>query len=324
MTQSFLRSGLMTALVVVIAGCSKPDPNALERSDATALVQAKIDGQPPYEGKYHLAPDAFTEGVTQGYWNNRGGLFPRGDEISDGVDWTFFRPKEPPHYTVVLTGVTDQPYSPGFKRIEFTISTDFVTGPPRRFIVSGYSGLAMAQRYDDGWRIQGVSFSPNKERLTLSAADQASMTQELATEAAMQAQANAAQAEQAAKFDAVLAESRTARKPDKSFHCDTVIGDRRIAIDVSVNDVHVVKVGKTFDRTGNGGVTGTSTYPYGHIPSLKVEGDWLMFEQPNAGSGTHFMYFYPQLCSNYAAVEAAVRKSRDSWWAQFSQVGAQQ
>ena len=110
----------------------------------------------------------------------------------------------------------------------------------------------------------------------------------------------------------------------QTFHCDTVINDRRNTIDVSINDVQVTKVGKTFDSFGKGGVTGTSNYPYGHVPSLKVDGGWLMFEQKNAGSGTHFMYFYPSQCSNSAAVEAAIRKNHTSWWERFDQVGAQQ
>ncbi len=63
---------------------------------------------------------------------------------------------------------------------------------------------------------------------------------------------------------------------------------------------------------------------YGHIPSFQVDEDWLKLEQQNAGSGTHFRYFYPKQCANFPAALATFRKNYDAWWKKFDAVGTAQ
>lgn len=323
MIQSFLRSVWIASLAVSIASCSKSDPNQLDRDEATRLIQEKVNERLPDKGCYALRRGGWQAGVDQGYWT-QGWVTETGQPLVAEVDRVRVCLKSRVNQTLEITGIADAG-APGYMSIEYRLSNDPVPDPMRRFIVAGYRGGATARKYDDGWRIDGsVSYQHDDTPLSLTAGQQQAANSDQGREAARRQEAERFAAEQQAGFNALIEESRKPKKPYQTFHCDTVIGDRRNTINVSVNDVHVIKVGKTFDRIGNGSVTGTSTYAYGHIASLKVEGEWLMFEQRNAGSGTHFMFFYPQLCSNYAAVEAAIRKSRDSWWERFDQVGAQQ
>ncbi len=318
-----LRHSRWTVLVsLLLAGCGG-DPNQLERDEAKGLVQARVDARLPDNGCYALRSGGWQAGVEQGYWT-QWWLTASGQPLVAEVNQQRVCLKQRATQPLEITGIAEGE-SPGYKTIQFRLSNDPVPDPIRRFIVASYQGVALARRFDDGWRIEGdVHYQPEDAPLSLSGSQRQAANTDQGAETARRQEADRFEAERQARLNALIEESRKPKQVFQTFHCDTVIGDRRNTIDVSVNDVQVVKVGKTLDRIGNGSVTGTSTFPYGHIPSLKVDGGWLMFEQKNAGSGTHFMYFYPSQCPNYAAVEAAIRKNRDGWWARFDQVGAQQ
>ena len=321
------RCGALFIVLSLLSACGGPgsrnDPNALDRSDAAILVQAKMNEQMPDNGCYALRSGGWQEGVDQGYWTEWW-VTETGQPLVAEVTQGRVCLKSRVNQTLEITGIADGGM-PGYKSIEFKLSNDPVPDPMRRFIIAGYDGVATARKYDDGWRIEGkIIYQRNDMPLPLTASQQQHANSDQGTEADRRQEADRFEAERQAKFNALVEESRKQTQPNQTFHCDTVIGDRRNTVDVSVNDVQVVRVGKTFDRIGNGGNTGTSTYPYGHIPSLKVEGEWLMFEQQNAGRGTHFMYFYPKQCPNYAAVETVIRKNRDGWWKRFEAVGTEQ
>lgn len=318
-----LRYSRWTVLAsLLLAGCGG-DPNQLDRDEAQSLVQVRVDARLPDNGCYALRTGGWQEGADQGYWT-QSWVTEIGQPFVAEVNQERVCLKSRAVQTLEITGIADGGM-PGYKSIQFRLSNNPVPDPMRRFIVAGYQGAATARKFDDGWRIEGdVSYRRDDSPLSLTSSQQQAANADQGKETTRRQEADRYQAEQQARFNALIEESRKPKQVYQTFHCDTVLGDRRNTIDVSVNDVQVVKVGKTFDRIGNGGVTGTSTYPYGHIPSLKVEGGWLMFEQQNAGSGTHFMYFYPSQCPNYTAVEAIIRRNRDSWWTRFDAVGPQQ
>ncbi len=307
---------------ILLAGCGG-DPNQLDRDEAKTLVQAKINERLPDEGCYALRSFGWQAGVVQGYWTESW-VTAVGQPFIADVNKQRVCLKERTAQTLEITGITDRDGT-NQKTIRFRLSNDPVPDPMRRFIVSGYEGITFARRYDDGWRIEeGVHYQPVDTPLTLTNAQTQAADADLAKETARREEAERFDANRQAQLNALIEESRKPKQPMQTFHCDTMIGDRRNTIDLSVNDVQAIKVGKTFDTIGKGGVTGTSSFPYGHVPSLKIEGGWLMFEQPNAGGGTHFMYFYPSQCPNFTQVESTIRKFHENWWKSYDQVGVQQ
>ena len=305
---------------VMLAGCGG-DPNELDRDEAKSLVATAVATKPPDGGCLGLRPGGYDDGTAQGYWSSLG-LTASGQPLFSSVTADRVCPQTQLELKPEITGIADAGM-PGYKDVQFRLSTASARDPVRRFIVSGYIGHAMARRYDDGWRLEGdPSYTRDETPLPLDTASQNALERDLAEEAKRREEADAFEAANRAAFNALVEESRTAKQPYQLFQCDTVIGGRRNQMSLSINDVQMILVGKTYSMSGS--VTATSTYLYGHIPSFQVDEDWLKLEQQNAGSGTHFRYFYPKQCANFPAALATFRKNYDAWWKKFDAVGTAQ
>lgn len=157
-------------IIIIFSSCIKD----LSRDQSISLINVYPGfmqlGNSPY-----VNSNGLLSGYEQGFWDQNGNLTNYGfkffaNSLTNGRIYL----KQPVKPKVIsITAITDA-VSPlggrqkGIKEVQFQWEYLDVEGVTKRFIVRGGTGVAYAQLYDDGWRIEKIETRQNDQFFLLS------------------------------------------------------------------------------------------------------------------------------------------------------------
>lgn len=172
----------LTAICLIITlfefcSCSKD----LSRDQSISLINVFPEfvqlGSSPYTNSNGLS-----NGYEQGFWDQYGNISNYGLKFfTSGLSNGRIYLKQPVKSNVSsITGITDAASSnsgrqKGIKEVQFQWEYSGVEGVAKRLIVRGGTGVAYAQLYDDGWRIERIATRQNDQFFLLDATELAAI-----------------------------------------------------------------------------------------------------------------------------------------------------
>lgn len=242
----FLTASIM---IIFLVACGNSD---LSRSKAQSLIQVNEDFSKP-QMTVKLSSGARNKGESQGFWDDKGKLTPKGRDTFVSFRWSRATvrktlSREVTYVTGIANAVTPFGGAPGdVKEVQYQWEYNNLKGPARRFIVRGGTGVALMRLYDDGWRIEEISIKEGTQGFVLSPAEKAEADKdrraELERKRAEQerlAQEAERKRREKEKRDRLIAESKKVKRTIGSFTClDSFRGKNRSGRTISLTDVSV-------------------------------------------------------------------------------------
>lgn len=179
-----MRAIFAAIAIVLVSACSG---QSFDRDDAAKLIeeteQASFLGQSisTYQGYLE-------DGEAQGLWSTEDSSTPvmgvaASPQIANlGPD--FIAPATPVNIIITVTGMTEIPDDGTATSAEFVWSYGELPKYIKRFALLGGTGQASFQKFDDGWRVSSLSFSPADGRAELSSAEMDEVNADAAKETA--------------------------------------------------------------------------------------------------------------------------------------------
>jgi hypothetical protein len=161
---------LLLFVLILFCSCSKD----LSRDQSISLINVFPEfvqlGNSPFANSNGLL-----SGYEQGFWDQYGNISNYGTKFfANGLINGRIYLKQPVKPKVIsITGIKDAASSnggrqKGIKEVQFQWEYTDVEGVAKRFIVRGGTGVAYAQLYDDGWRIERIATRQNDQIFLLS------------------------------------------------------------------------------------------------------------------------------------------------------------
>ncbi len=179
-----MRSIFTVVILLLVSACSGQGFN---RDEAAKLIsgtpQAIALGErvSTYEG--YLA-----DGEAQGLWSTERADVPvmnvEASKQIVGLDANSIQPAVPVGIIITVTGMTEVPNGGTATSVEFDWSYAELPKYIKRFALLGGTGQASLQKFDDGWRVSSVSFSPADGRAESTEAELDEVQADTAKEAA--------------------------------------------------------------------------------------------------------------------------------------------
>ncbi len=169
-------------LAVLITSCG----NDLSRSEAedliTNYIRFKELGKKP-----RTNPQAKYNGQQQGYWDQNSNISNKGKYLFKKKGYNYLELKSPIQAKVtMINGIADTKSSFGnnksFKEVQFTWRYTKMDDVTKRFIVTGGNGKGFMRKFDDGWRVDNISFSFSNQGFALTEADKANIKSDIEIE----------------------------------------------------------------------------------------------------------------------------------------------
>ena len=154
---------------MVLCSCST---NGLDRNKATALL-LKDQNIIQLQSLVPLSESGFAKGVEQKMWYDNSSI-SNGSFLISEVSNTNRQMHllKPVDIKIDITGIAKTEGDDNKKEVQFTVTYHNIDGTIKRFATIGYRCLALLRLYDDGWRVENLSYEPLNEAFQLTAEEQ--------------------------------------------------------------------------------------------------------------------------------------------------------
>jgi hypothetical protein len=158
----------MVNLVILLLSMSCSTSRELSRSAAATAISTQAEFSHE-ETEIRLRDQAREEIKKRGGPHN-----PTWSGFIMSIDGNSAKLAKPTHRTILqVTGISDVPFGEGFKTAEFEWEYDGVPDNLKRLLATKGTGEANFKRYDDGWRVEHLSFNQDTQHLPVNTAESA-------------------------------------------------------------------------------------------------------------------------------------------------------
>ncbi|MFK7749380.1 MAG: hypothetical protein AB8B65_13375 [Kordia sp.] len=230
--------------LILLSSCG----NNLSRSEAEDLINKHnkftVLGQKPRtnsQAKYN--------GTQQGYWQKNGTITQKGKTYFYNKNYNNITLKRPGKAVVTtIDGIADAGNNSKTKEVQFSWEYANIDEVVKRFIIKGGTGKAFLRKFDDGWRVNNISFSYKNESFPLTAANKANIKNDIEIEKQRQIEEQkrreAALAKRKAeeeKRNLLIAASKKVNKTLGTFNGIHGFTGRKLKEKITLTDVHIYR-----------------------------------------------------------------------------------